>query len=151
MSAAEWLELLMGELDLELIFPGLLSDDDRELVEELLLDEEMTLDELQRRSLEIIAEVSGRPWWVALRMIDLAQSRWSVFGGALVMAGVRSDMIPLGAWLDAVWVITFDSLPKDKWTMLASLIEALPPSEMPEDRMDAFTVTTDAFTEFMRE
>jgi len=141
----------MEDIDLEMIFPGLLEGEDQELVNDLLLDGEFQVTDLERRALEIVSEVSGRPWWVALRMIQLAEMRWSILGAKLIWAGINPTAIPLGAWLDALWVAIFESLSKDQWTMLASLIEAIPASEMPEDPLESLEMSSEAFAQFMRE
>lgn len=152
LSAAEWLELLMGEVvDLDLVLPGLLTDDEQEMVNELLLDGKLTLVDLERRALEVVAEVSGRPWWVALRMIQLASLRWSILGTGVILTRVDTHAVPLGAWLDTLWHVIFQSLPQDQWTMMSSMIEALPESEMPEDPMEALEMSADVFAQFMRD
>lgn len=151
LNAAGWLELLIGDLDLELIFPGLLEEDDQDFVNEMLLTGDLGVGDLERRALDVIAEASGRPWWVAIRMVQLAQHNWSMLGGRLARSGVNPSQVPFGAWLDALWVTMFENLAQEKWTELVSAIEAVPPSEMPEDLMESMEMDTGMFSQFMNE
>lgn len=152
MTAAEWLELLMGDaelLDLDSIFPGLASEEDHDYVTEAMIDGDISPDQVDKLALQVISEASGRPWYVALRMIHIAMSRWSILGGRLVLAGIDPQKLSLSAWLDALWLTMFDSLPKDKWTMFSSQMEIPPPSEAKPD-MESMEMSTDAFTSLMQ-
>jgi hypothetical protein len=153
MVAVDWLELLWGDpqdLELETIFPGLADDEDQDYVNEVLLSGDLSLDRLQRLALDVISEVSGRPWWVTLRMISIAESKWSILGGDLVLRGIDAGKLSLSAWLDALWPIIFDRLPRDKWTMLSSMIEAVPPSETETTALESMEMSVDEFSNLMR-
>ena len=154
--AVDWLELIMGDLeefDLDAIFPGLAEDPD-ELVNESLWNGEVTVDDLYRKALELISAVAGRPWYVALRMIRLAESRWSILGSA-VARNVDVTKVSLSAWLDELWLQLFEHTGQDKWTMLASQIEIEPPPLTPDEetQKDPFAgmeMSRDQFTQLMR-
>lgn len=104
MMAADWLPILMtgSQLALDDVLPGLLDEDTAALVEDALFDGILGLDQMYETALEIVSVAGGRPWWVALRLIETARASWDTMGPALIMAGVRADQVTLSAWLDAV-------------------------------------------------
>ena len=137
------------ELDLDAIFPGLANEEDQDYVDEALANGDISITDLEKLTLDLISEVSGRPWWVAIRMIYIARMRWSIFSGNLILAQVYPDRISLSAWLDALWLNIFHGLPKDKWTMLSSILEMPPPSEAAKDNMDTMEMSVNQFTSLM--
>jgi len=153
MTAAEWLEILMvdaQQLNLDAVFPESLDDqEDLLLIDEWLLDQKFSVQDLQERALKVVSEVSGRPWWVAMRMIHMASMKWSVLGSALILKQIDPERLSLSAWLDALWSTMFQNLPTEKWTQVSSLIEMPPPSEMPKDPFEAMEMSRDQFTSLM--
>lgn len=152
--AADWLELLMGEpgdWDMDAIFPGLAEDPDN-LVNESLWAGEITPQELEDKTLELISTVSGRPWYVAMRMIQLAQASWSVLGTTLLLHGIDAGKVSLSSWLDGLWYAIFSSVKKEERTKLAMLIEAMPAAlqNNSEDVFESMEMTADQFTSLMR-
>jgi hypothetical protein len=151
LSAADWLELLMIEdVDLDTVFPGLAEEADQEFVLDQLLDGQLHVNDVEKLALQVITEVSGRPWWVAYRMIQIAKVAWSTLGGRLILSRIDATQISLSAWLDALWLVLFESINRDKWTMLSAQIEAVPPSEMPENPLESMEMSMDTFSEMMR-
>lgn len=151
--AADWLELLWGdpqELDLDAIFPGLVPEEDQDYINDTLLSGAVSMEQLQRLALDVVTEVSGRPWWVTIRMINIVEARWSILGGNLVLRKIDAERLSLSAWLDALWLTIFDNLPRDKWTMLASMIEASPPTAAETNPMDSMEMSVDEFSNLMR-
>lgn len=148
MLAVDWLELLTGDLDLELIFPGLLSDDDADWVEDALVEGEISIQDMQRLAIAVITEVSGRPWWIACKLVISAQSKWSIIGADLAAKQIDATRIPLGLWLDSVWRIIFDRTANEKWPSVAAQLEAPPPGFENEVDLD---MTTDDFAALMNE
>jgi len=108
MDASEWLSLLM-EMDVEAyvddIFPGLLADDEAQIIERALWDEKLSLEELREVALQVIASVSGRPWWVALRLIFTVKANWDSIGGEFSFRGIDPSRLSLAGWLDAAQLI----------------------------------------------
>lgn len=152
--AADWLELLMGdprELDLDAIFPGLAEDPDN-WVNESLWAGDISPQELEQKTLELISTVSGRPWYVAMRMVSLAQAHWSVLGTTLLLHGIHADRVSLSSWLDGLWYAIFSNIKKEERTKLALLIEAKPVKlqRNSEDVFESMEMTTDQFTNLMR-
>lgn len=151
-DAATWLELLMGEpeeVNLELIFPGLLDEADTDLVEDALFAEELDLPGLQRLALDVVAEAAGRPWWLTFRLLYLIQTHWSLLGARMLMSGVQAEQMSLSGWLDVAWVTVFDNVANDKWVSLAATLETPPVSEV-ENPMATMEMSVDDFTAFMR-
>lgn len=151
LPAAAWIEQFMGEdTDLDLIFPGLCSEEDQDFVSQALFDECLDVLALQRLTLDLVSQVAGRPWWVAVRMIGIAERSWSILGADLVLKRIDAATISFSAWLDALWVTIFAHLPQERWLELSTLIEMPPPSEAPEDPMESLEMSTDAFASLMR-
>ena len=151
MTAADWLELLMGDvetLDLDAVFPGLASEEDQDFINEALIRGDISPEQVDKLALQLVSEASGRSWYVTLRLIHIAMSRWSILGGRLILTGLNPQHVSLSAWLDALWLTMFDSLPKDKWTMFSSQLEMPPPSEA-KPAMESMEMSADAFTSLM--
>lgn len=139
MSAAEWLLILMADpFDLWDIVPGLCPEIEDELML-LLIDEELEPDEVRRIALGAIEMATGRRWWVAIKLIQVACQSWEIIGGNLAYRGIDASRISLGAWLDAVLLITVQNMEPDKVTMFTSQLEVPPPEfadEVPEPEMN---------------
>lgn len=135
LPAADWLAVLAQQpLDLEDIFPGL-APGAFDLVDDLLYSEELTLDDLSTVVLNIITTVTGRPWWIAMRLVSGAMANWGFIGSKLVLAGVDASQVSLSAWLDAVFMITVEGTPEDKLTMFYSQLEFPPPGFEPQEEI----------------
>jgi hypothetical protein len=110
--AAVWLECLMTG-DVTPIIPGWLGSEAEDLILERLADDEITADELNEVTKDVISVAAGRPWWWAMYLISYAcldVHHWSRVNGALVLAGVKVDEISLSAWVDAAYVILTDKM-----------------------------------------
>jgi len=148
--AADWLELLMGDIELFAIFPGLCDEEDQEYVDDCLKIGTVSVLDIENATLDLIETVSGRPWWVAVRIIQLYESAWGVIGADLIRHGIDPTRISLAAWLDVAWPTLFMHLPEDKWSMFAAQIEAPPPEEAERSSIEAVEMSQDAFTTLMR-
>ena len=96
---------------------------------DLLLMESIDADELTHLCLDVIALVSARPWWEALRLVTMARSSWSVLGAELILKGIRADEISLAAWLDVLLLTAIRTMDKDDVTMFTLQLEQPPPEE----------------------
>jgi hypothetical protein len=142
LPAADWLAVLtVRPIDLEDIFPGM-APGGYELVDELLYSGELDLDGLYRIVLEIVGTVTGRPWWISMRLINSALQNWGLIGSKLAMAGVDAATMSLGAWIDAVFMIIVEGTPEDQLTMFFSKLEFPPPGFEPKEEI---TMDADAF------
>lgn len=148
--AADWLELLMGKLELFSIFPGLCSEEDQEFVEECLAAGIVDANEIDEATLDLIETVSGRSWWITLRLVNVAEEKWGVLGTDMMLHGVDATKLSLSAWLDILWVTVFKHLDDKKWLMFASQIEAPPPEVEVRDSLETMEMSSDSFTALMR-
>lgn len=153
MPAADWLEILLKdpeELDLFNLFEDLLSDDDANHVDQMLLQGKLTLQELQDLTLQVVTQVSGRDWWAAIRLTQIARMQWQFFNGTMLKQGVAPWEISLAAWLDAFWVTLFSEAVKpEKWAEVSMFVEA-PVLTDGQDHMETMEMSVDAFSSLMR-
>lgn len=128
LPAADWLAILMVDSpDLDDIFPGLLCEEDIDLVDELIIDRELDLDECEDIVLSIIEIVSARPWWVTIKLIETARISWDMIGGELALRGVDPTHISLSSWLDALLLTVIKNMDPKEVTMWCMKLEAPPP------------------------
>lgn len=122
------------------VFPGMLEEDDCNQVEKLLHSGELDIRDVQEAALEVITTVSGRPWWVALRLIQVAREYWDALGGD--MAAVRSDA-SIAAWLDILFTLIVRNIDDSKRTMFLMKLEMAP--EGWGDNPEELEMSSDAF------
>lgn len=123
MPAKSWLALFM-DLDLEEIFPGLVHADAE--IYEAILAGEVTSEDVDQVALDVVTAVSGRPWWVALRLIAAAKSAWASLGPEMI-SRVDADRVSISAWLDVLLVVILERLKPEDTQMFAIQLEAPPP------------------------
>lgn len=150
MSAAEWLELIMGDLELFAIFPGQCSEEDQDYVDQCLLEGVVDTDEVDEATLDLIEAAGGRPWWIVLRMIRVAEDKWGVLGADMIRTGVDPRNLSLSAWLDVLWITFFQHMDDKKWIIFASQIEAVPPQAAARQSIETMEMSSDSFTALMR-
>lgn len=141
MCAADWLHTLMSpSLEPDDVFPGLLPEDEYIEIERLLHQGKLDLTDTFEAAFEVISIVSGRPWWVALRLIQVARESWDAVGGD--MAAVRADA-SLAAWLDTLFTLLVRSVEDDKRTMFLMKLELAPEGWGPDP--EELEMSQDAF------
>lgn len=145
LPAADWLSVLMVEgVELDDVFPGLLSDEDTELVEEAILDGVLEMQEFRDLILGVIETASARHWWVALRLIEVARTSWDLIGGELVLRGVDAESLSLSAWLDVLLLTVLRNMePKD--TQMFTMRLETPPPEAKAGAEQEMEMSQDAF------
>lgn len=144
MCAADWLQVLMDpQLQPDDVFPGLLEAADRSHVEDQLHSGLLELRDSQELAMEIISTVSGRPWWVSLRLIWTAVSSWDALGGDMVTKA-NAATLSLAAWLDVLFLHIVQNIDDDKRTMFLLKLEIIPEGWGPpaEEQME---MSQDAF------
>ncbi len=137
LPAVDWLTVLMtDDPALDDIFPGLLDEADQDVVTEAMLDGH--LEETFSVCLDIITAVSGRPWYIAMRLIDVARTSWHVLGAEMLLKGVDAEKLSLSGWLDILVLTIMKNIdPKDA-AMFTMRLEAPPADievEQPEPEM----------------
>ena len=139
MMAAEWLVLLMKEsLDPVDIFIELLPEH-----ESVLFDGSITLEELYDLVLDLISLVSGRQWWVAMRLISVARESWDILGARMTMRHIDPTQLSLSAWLDAFLMVTLAEMDPKEVTMFTMRLELAPETE--ETPAEELEMSADAF------
>ena len=140
MSAADWLMLLMvPDLNMFDVFPGLLPEE--EFAQVLSLD--ISAEEVLDLATEVIATASARSWWVALRLIDVARRSWDVLGAEMSFKGVDATTVSLSSWLDMLLLIVLRNLEPKDVAMFTMRLELPPPDS--QDDPEEPTMTAEAF------
>jgi hypothetical protein len=123
MSAVEWLAYLMQpQPDIDGMILDLLPTS-----EDMLFDGLIELEDLYDSVLVMIATVCARPWWVALRQVNIARDNWHVLGPQM-LESVDATLISIAAWLDVLMAKIMGGIdPKDA-TLFTSRLEAPPPN-----------------------
>lgn len=110
--ARRWVEMLVAN-DLLLMLAaepeGFIDDEQARRVEDLLIDGEVSLEDVREALQEAVGVVAGRDWWEAVGLVFTvtAEVNWARMNGQLVVAGVDAGAVPFGAWLDAaMWLAT---------------------------------------------
>lgn len=98
LPSADWLPAVM-RMDPFAVF-DLVEDFD---LGEMLTDVGLSVEELRDAAVEIVEAASGRSSIAAFAIAGAAAERWDVIGADLARAGVRFDVISLGAALDAIY------------------------------------------------
>jgi len=83
-------------------------------VEDMLMDGRITADELAQVMRDVVEQVSGRSLHVAFVIASVATGSWPLIGGQLAQTGFRWDVQPIGAALDALYVILSASMKDDE-------------------------------------
>jgi hypothetical protein len=125
LPAVDWLSVLMAdELDLEHVVlelcPGGYA---------LLFEEDLDLDGLYQVLLDVIEQVSGRKWWIALRFIGVIRANWNVLGAEMFYRHIDPTALSLSGWLDAMLVLTIKAMDPKDVAMFTSRLEDPPPGE----------------------
>ena len=104
LDAASWLEVLLAETqDLEQIFPGFCGPEAVLDVNQMLLIGQVGPEDLEKSILDLLEEVSGRRWWITIRLCYALRRNWESAGGELARHGVTPFHVPLSYWLDAAY------------------------------------------------
>lgn len=128
LPAVDWLSILMvDDPNLDDIFPGLLTIEDTDLVDDLIISGKLDLDECEDIILSVIETVSARPWWVTIKLIETARVSWDLLGGELALRGIDPTHISLSSWLDALLLTVIKNMDPKEVTMWCLKLEAPPP------------------------
>lgn len=143
LPAADWLSALMGPGDLMDIFPGLLDEDDADWVEGELFGERLSMEALQDIQIDVLDTVTGRPWYVSLRLIAVARSNWDSMAGE-ILKEADATRLSIAGWLDVVYLLILRNLEQNKVQMFVSQLELPPVGYATEDPQD-LEMSPDAF------
>lgn len=128
LPAADWLDVLMvgASLSLDDVFPGLLDQEERNQIEDALMEGRVDLNAMYEATMEAISMAAGRPWWTAIQLIETARDQWNVLGGRLILKGVDAERLSLSAWLDALMTSIIDNMDRSKLPMYLAHLETPP-------------------------
>ncbi len=139
--AVFWLSILMdSEPDFWDLFPGCLDEEDQDAINEAMLEGSLGVESLDEICLDIVATISARPWWVAIRLIELARANWHVLGAEMLMRGVDATRLSLAGWLDVLLLTVMRNIDPKEVTMFTMKLEQIPAYlqiEQPEPEMNA--------------
>lgn len=143
LCAADWLSVLMEpELTTDDVFPGLLNSDDQRDIEDLLHQGKLDYLDIQNIALDVIGKVSGRHWWVTMRLAIVAFSSWDALGGEMTKKA-DATTLSLAGWLDVLFLTILRSMDDSKRTMFLMQLE-LPPKGW-EQTIEPELMSADAF------
>lgn len=132
LDAVGWLRLILAEpFNLYSIFPEKLGPEAIELVEDMLWEERVTMEEVERTGLNVISAASDRPWWTALKLIALARDSWEIVHVNQAVG------VPLAGWLDQVWTKAVQHCDPTKLTSLRQQLDTPPKGFETEIDFDA--------------
>lgn len=108
-DAARWLEILLAEpVVFEDMFPGLAGPQAVVDVNQMMLADEASAQDLEQAILDLLEQVSGRRWWITVRLCFSLRRSWESIGGELARHGVTPFGVPLSYWLDAAYSTVID-------------------------------------------
>lgn len=131
LPARDWLEILLAEdFNPEDVFPGLCEPDDVVAVNLMLINGEVTMDQMTEALYGVLEQASGRRWWVTIRLARTIRAGWDRIGGRLASHGVTPFDVPLAYWLDgayaAILEIIMEADPKAVGSFTQKLVAAPP-------------------------
>ena len=104
MDAAGWLEILLADpMVFEDLFPATAGPVAVLEVNQALLLGQVDPEELEKAIKDLLEAVSGRCWWITLRLCYSLRQHWESVGGDLARHGVTPFGVPLSFWLDAAY------------------------------------------------
>lgn len=126
LSAADWLPVLLTG-DPLLVLDMVVSIEDGETIDDLILAGRIKSDELTEALVSAIEEAAGRPMMASYVLVQAATRHWATISGRLAQRGFRWDREPLGAALDAIYaMITQNMTDEDRAKFEALLDTPLP-------------------------
>lgn len=144
MPAAIWLSVLMRpDVAVEEIFLDLLPESQAYSIDDAIMEGSLDFEELEDICHEVVGAVAARPWFVAMKLILLAAQSWDHLGGEMVFHGIDASRLSLAAWLDGLFRLILNSLPKDSMTMFLLKLEQ--PPEGYEDQVPEIEISRDQF------
>lgn len=126
MSAAEWLGILMAKNMNIAQLLELIPDS-----QDLILDGDMEVEEIREILMDMITTVSGRQWWITLRLIGLAQKYWDTLGAKMITS-VNAEQVSLAAWMTVLQLTIIEHIEPDKVPMFVAQVQAPPPGVVAE-------------------
>jgi len=147
LSAADWVGVLIndeGDPELE----NLIDEQTMVLLLDKMIDGQLDPAVLHQRLREVLTVVSGRPWWVTMRILYSAQASWDTIGGYLVLHGVNPQDLSLQGFMDALLATLVRHIdPKDHASFFTKL--KMPPKGVEAEPINE-TREADVFLAYMK-
>ena len=103
--AIDWLEVILTG-DSYGILPGWLDVEDQQKIFDAMWADRINDVELEQATQDALTAAAGRPWWWAAQLVLVCAATnksWSTLHGRVVLAGVDPGVVPLGAYIDALY------------------------------------------------
>ena len=144
MPAAGWLAVLLPkDWGLGDVFPGLLEPDDADWVDDQIAQGDISEDDLEAVQLNILSTVTGRPWYVSMRLIQIASGAWDSIG-ADILTQADAAVLSIAGWLDVLYLVILRAMDENKTQLFVSELGLPPVGYATEDPQD-LEMTHDAF------
>jgi hypothetical protein len=109
-SASQWLGALAVDLDdLCGVMPGLICDDDLELMYEIMQTHADHGERWRNAARTALGRAAGRDWWWALNLSRKALQSWMYVNGILLRQNVSASQIGFPDWLDACYTMLWQN------------------------------------------
>lgn len=138
-TAAHWLGAIA--LDYENlcgIMPGLIHDDDLDLMENLIEDHEDIETRWVNAARVALGRAAGRDWWWALNLSRHALGTWLYTNGMLLRQNVNSQSLSYPDWLDACYTLYWGNAKEEDQVKLDMRL-SMPPAGVAIHRSKAAT------------
>ena len=131
MTADGWLVPILGGSWTDIV-PGLLVDTGD--LADLLLDGEVSYEEVRAVARDALTEAAGMKWWIATQLAHVASSTW--VAAELTLRGVDPARVSLGAWLGAAHRAATRNMEKTDLAQFDFELERPPDGVPPEEWFD---------------
>jgi hypothetical protein len=133
LSAAGWLQaLLPRDWRLDSVFPGLLEPEDAEWVDDCIAQGDVSEDDLEKVQLDILSAVTGRPWYVSMRLIQVVSANWDSMGAEILMQA-DAQALSIAGWLDVLYLVILRAMDQNKTQLFVSELGMPPVGYATED------------------
>lgn len=109
-NASQWLGAIAIDLDnLAGIVPGLIADDDLDLMCQLMDDHQDIETRWTNAARTALGRGSGRDWWWTLNLAKKSLGAWIYVNGILLRQGIDAKRIEFPDWLDACYTMLWQN------------------------------------------
>lgn len=131
--------------NLQGIMPGLISEDDLEVMEQIVDSHPDFAQRWVNAARTALGRAAGRDWWWALNLSRHALGTWIYVNGMLLRQGVDSKKISYPDWLDACYTLFWQNASQEDQKKLDAML-GIPPQGVAVRRSKA--ATTQMLNEF---
>lgn len=126
-TATQWLgAIAVDTRNLSGIMPGLLDDEDLDLMAALMLEHEDIDTRWVNAARTALGRAAGRDWWWALNLSKRALGIWTYINGMLLRQNVNAKQVSFPDWLDASYTLLYQNASEEDRTKLDLSLSAKP-------------------------